>query len=90
MLRRRLATVGKRYTGLPAGHEEVVRLLLEDYRTDVEAKTSDGGTALQRAASMGHDTVVRLLLEEEGADVEARTIMDGERCTGRPKGAMRR
>jgi ankyrin repeat protein len=46
------------------GHQAVVRLLLEDYKADVEAKTNDGWTALHCAAGGGHEAVVRLLLRD--------------------------
>ena len=46
-----------------------MRLLLE-HGADVDAKDTDGGTALRRAAENGHEAVVRLLLEHV-ADVDA-------------------
>ena len=53
-----------------AGHEVVVRLLLEA-KADVEAKDNYGQTALYCAAQDGHEEVVRLLLEAK-ADIEAK------------------
>ena len=50
--------------------EEAVSLMLE-YASDevVNAKSSDGTTALHRAALMGHDRILRLLLEK-GARID--------------------
>jgi len=42
------------------GHEAVVRLLLE-HEADVDAKDTDGGTALYWAARHGHEAVVNLI-----------------------------
>jgi hypothetical protein len=53
----------------------VVRLLLE-HEADVDAKDTDGGTALYQAAWNGHEAVVRLLLEHE-ADVDAKDTDGG-------------
>lgn len=52
-----------------AGHEEIVRSLIEagadaDHRSDPKKST-----ALMRAARQGHAGVVRMLLEDGGADV---------------------
>ncbi|KAJ0141927.1 Heterokaryon incompatibility protein 6, OR allele [Fusarium oxysporum f. sp. albedinis] len=46
------------------GDEEVVKLLLEMGKADVNAADSDGATPLWRAAHDGHGTVVKLLLED--------------------------
>src|SRR5256885_11768242 len=64
------------YTTLFRSHEAVVRLLLEDFKADVEAKNSHGATALHYAAVGGHQAVVRLLLEDYKADVELKTSGD--------------
>jgi ankyrin repeat protein len=53
-------------------HEGVVRLLLEDYETDVEAKDKNGQTVPHWAAVGGSEAVVRLLLGDYKADVEAK------------------
>jgi ankyrin repeat protein len=55
------------------GNEAVVRLLLEDYKADVEAKNDVGLTVLHAAAIGKNEAVVRLLLENYKADVEAKT-----------------
>jgi cytohesin len=48
----------------------MVRLLLEDPRTDIAHRDDDGATALHRAAEEGHSEMVELLVEL-GADVRA-------------------
>ncbi len=47
-----------------SGSEEVVRILLADPETDLDAVTMDGFTPLHMAADRGHEGVVHLLLEE--------------------------
>jgi ankyrin repeat protein len=54
------------------GHEAMVRLLVEDYKADVEAKANDGRTVLHWAVSGGNEAVVRLLIEDYKAGVEAK------------------
>lgn len=49
------------------GHEEIVAILISA-RADVNAKTTDGKTALILAAQLGHKDIVRMLLDA-GADV---------------------
>jgi ankyrin repeat protein len=57
------------------GHEAVVRLLPEDYKADVQVKTTnDGMTALRLAAENNHKVVIRLLLDYK-ADIERRLKM---------------
>lgn len=56
--------------GASRGHENMVRLLLEN-GADIVAGAKYGWTALHSAAINGHDGVVRLLLET-GADIEAK------------------
>ena len=58
------------YYAADIGLEALVQQLLE-YHVDVDAKNSDGTTALYRAAWNGHEAVVRLLLEYH-ADVDAK------------------
>jgi hypothetical protein len=53
----------------PAGFEQVVRCLIEEFGADVNQATSDGGTALYAAACGGHEHVVQCLVKEFGADV---------------------
>jgi ankyrin repeat protein len=50
----------------------VVRLLLEDYKVDVEAKNDGGKTALLWAAENGHEAVVKTLLAWNGTDPESK------------------
>ena len=52
------------------GHQEIVQLLL-DKGADVNAKKTDGVTALMVASRDGHQEVVKLLLDK-GADVNAK------------------
>ena len=52
-------------TAARGGDEAVVRLLVEDYKADVEAK-KDGWTVLHTAARGGNETIVRLLVELQG------------------------
>ncbi len=47
-----------------SGSEEVVRILLADPETDLDAVTMDGFTPLHMAADRGNEGVVHLLLEE--------------------------
>ncbi|KAL7269943.1 acyl-CoA binding domain-containing protein 6 [Rhizina undulata] len=54
------------------GHEEVVRLFLEQQGVDLNARGNDGMSPLHLAITMGHDRVVRLLLEQEGVDLNAK------------------
>lgn len=53
------------------GHKEILRLLIE-HKADVSANTTDGLTALFRAAQNKHKTAAQLLLEHK-VDVDART-----------------
>jgi len=55
------------------GLEAVVRLLLLDAKTNVNAGNKDGHTALYWGARSGHEAVVRLLLESK-ANVNARSV----------------
>ena len=50
------------------GHEEVVRVLLEQ-GANLEARNNNGDTALMWASVMGHKEVVELLLDH-GANAE--------------------
>ncbi|KAJ7893522.1 ankyrin repeat-containing domain protein [Mycena leptocephala] len=52
-----------------AGHESLVRLLLEK-NADINAQDEFYGTALQVASKMGHESLVQLLIEM-GADINA-------------------
>jgi ankyrin repeat protein len=53
------------------GHEDVVRLLLDTSKVDIESKDTDGQTPLSWAAVYGHKTIVQLLLEAE-VDVKSK------------------
>ncbi|KAL7947774.1 ankyrin repeat protein [Trichoderma barbatum] len=62
------------------GHENVVRLLLQDDRLDLNAR-NDGatniglsGTPLELAAKYGRDKIVRLLLDDGRVDVNTRNV----------------
>jgi hypothetical protein len=54
------------------GHTAVVRALLADPRTDVNARDTSGWTALHAATSCNHAAVVGLLLADLRTDVNAR------------------
>ena len=45
------------------GHEEVVKILLEEYNANAEAETSDGWTALLFACKEGQEETVKILLD---------------------------
>ena len=55
------------------GLEAVVRLLLLEAKTNVNAENKDGDTALYWGARSGHEAVVRLLLESK-ANVNAKGV----------------
>lgn len=57
-----------------AGHETIVRLLL-DNGADVDAIQGGGNTPLLLAAARGHDSVMRLLIDR-GADIRMRNRRD--------------
>jgi ankyrin repeat protein len=69
--RRTVADVPKLQIAACFGLRETARALLER-GADVEARSSDGWTALSSAAWTGQEAVVELLLER-GANIEART-----------------
>jgi ankyrin repeat protein len=46
------------------GHDSIVKLLIERFSIDKEAKTNDGWTALHYAASQGHDSTALLLINQ--------------------------
>jgi ankyrin repeat protein len=69
--RRSMTDTPKLQIAAQFGLKETVKALLEG-GADVEARSSDGWTALNSAAWMGQEAVVDLLLEGE-ADIEART-----------------
>ena len=52
-------------------HLEVVKLLVVEFKADVNAKNNNDWTPLHFAASSGHMEVVRLLVDVLGADVNA-------------------
>lgn len=54
------------------GHEDVVRLLLDIGKTELDAIDDNGKTPLIWAASEGHETIVKLLLGTGIVDVNAR------------------
>ncbi|KAJ9605741.1 hypothetical protein H2200_009590 [Cladophialophora chaetospira] len=56
---------------MPKGREEVIRLLLDTERIDVNARRQDMNTPLHIAASYGDDTVLDLLLGTGRADINA-------------------
>ena len=60
------ALSGREHPG--SGHEAVIRLLLEDGRVPVDARDSDGRTALMITCFHGHTERARVLLLEGLAD----------------------
>jgi ankyrin repeat protein len=52
------------------GHKEVIKLLLETGKVDVEAKNTWGETLLSETAKKGNEGVLKLLLEASKADVD--------------------
>ena len=54
------------------GHNEVVELLLESGKAEVESKDESGRTPLSWAAGKGYEAVVKLLLETGKADIESK------------------
>lgn len=58
------------------GHEEIVRLLLEEHHCQVDKPDNDGGTPLSWASWNGHLNVVRLLLKH-GAQADWQDIRWG-------------
>ena len=52
------------------GHTEVVRLLVGEFKADVDKAKNNGVTPLFKAAQAGHTEVVRLLVGEFKADVD--------------------
>ncbi|KAH3462598.1 hypothetical protein KXW89_007969, partial [Aspergillus fumigatus] len=53
-------------------HKEIVKLLLNTGRVDLESKDSDGQTPLSWAAENGHEGIVKLLLDTGRVDVESK------------------
>lgn len=70
------ASAGKTKAGLD--HMGVLRLLLDDGRVPVDARDTEGKTALYWACFQGHTDRARLLLVEGGAD---HTIADNDGLT---------
>ncbi|KAI1847677.1 hypothetical protein JX265_013937 [Neoarthrinium moseri] len=54
------------------GHAEVVKLLLETKKVEVNSKDNDGRTPLSWAAKYGHAQVVKLLLETKQVEVDSK------------------
>jgi ankyrin repeat protein len=51
---------------------ELVRLIAQNARVDVNQQSADGSTALHNAATIGRDDVVRELLSVNGIDITIR------------------
>jgi ankyrin repeat protein len=60
------------YHAAGAGHEAVVRLLLETGQVDIDSKDNQGQTPLSWAAKKGDEAVVRLLLETGQVDIDSK------------------
>ncbi|CAG8908526.1 unnamed protein product [Penicillium egyptiacum] len=61
------------------GHEEVLKLLLETGRVDVDSKDSDDRTPLSVAAGHGYEAVVKLLLATGRVNIDSK-----DRCYRTP------
>ena len=72
---RTISIVGRRYHGLPEGHEAVVKLLFEK-GAELESKSKNGQTPLSWAAVRGHEVMVKLLLEKS-AELEPKDDTNG-------------
>ena len=57
---------------LQYGHTDIVRLLLDQPKVDVNAETKDGFTALKLAIQYGHIEIVELLLKHKDIEVNKR------------------
>lgn len=58
------------------GHENIVKLLLEQRSINVNFKNKAGITALMFACIKGHENIVKLLLARPGINVNARSIAE--------------
>ena len=58
------------------GHEEVVKLLLEMGKIDVDSRDSSGRTPLSWAAENGHDAVIKLLFDMGKVDPDSKGSSD--------------
>ncbi len=60
------------FSAAKKGHEDVVRLLLDTGKTDLDARDNDDQTPLLWAARKGHKAIVKLLLATEKVDVNTK------------------
>ena len=60
------------FSAAKKGHKDVVRLLLDTGKTDLDARDNDGQTPLLWAARNGHGAIVKLLLATGTVDVNAK------------------
>lgn len=68
------------HSAVSGGNEVVVRLLVADYKVDIEAKVNDHGlTALHVAVIDGNEAVVQQQLEQGAAAAGAQC---GHQCKG--------
>lgn len=56
-----------------SGHTEIVKLLLEERRVDVNLATPENVSPLFAAAANNHEEIVQLMLENRGADLKLDT-----------------
>jgi ankyrin repeat protein len=59
------------------GNVTAVRVLVKDYKADVDRTNKEGATPLIVAAQAGHATIVRALVKEFGADVDKAILSTG-------------
>ncbi|KAI9774704.1 MAG: hypothetical protein M1839_001665 [Geoglossum umbratile] len=60
------------FSAAEKGHEDVVRLLLDTGKTDLDARDNGGRTPLSLATKYRHGAIVKLLLATGKVDVDAR------------------
>ena len=60
------------FSAAKKGHKDVVRMLLDTGKTDLDARDNDGQTPLSQAARNGHRATVKLLLTTGKVDVNAK------------------
>jgi hypothetical protein len=69
LLFEKLAKFREFYYALRRGDVETVKMLLQQKTVDVNAKWTNGSTALSEAASNDHETILRAILEQDGVDL---------------------
>jgi ankyrin repeat domain-containing protein 50 len=60
------------FSAAKKGHEDVVRLLIDTGKTDLDVRDNDGQTPLSQAARNGHGATVKLLLTTGKVDINTK------------------